>query len=149
MYGHPKASEKKHTWTVLRRLAGLSTIPWFCFGDFNEILNLNEKVGGGSRSIEAISEFKEAVRDCKLLDLGRGYPFTSSNTDIQGLIPKVNSEMNNLLEQAFTAENIELDLSKMCPTKALGPDGLQAVFFQKHWKAVKEGVTKTWLLVLN
>lgn len=43
IYGHPQASQKKHTWTLLRRLAGLSSLPWLCFGDFKKILSLNEK----------------------------------------------------------------------------------------------------------
>lgn len=80
VYEHPKASQKKHTWTLLRRLAGLFSLPWLCFGNFNEILNLNEKIGGLDKSVEAIEKFREAIRDCKLVDLGsRGYPFTWSN----------------------------------------------------------------------
>lgn len=71
IYGHPKASKKKkHTWTLLRRLAGMSTLPWLCFGDFNEILSLNEKSRGLDRNVVAIAEFRVAVRDCKLFDLG-------------------------------------------------------------------------------
>ena len=46
IYGHPEANQKKHTWTLLRRLADLVVSPWLCFGDFNEVLNLNEKMGG-------------------------------------------------------------------------------------------------------
>lgn len=56
------------------------TLPWLCFGDFNEILSLNEKSGGLDRNVVAIAEFRVAVRDCKLFDLGSiGYLFTWSN----------------------------------------------------------------------
>lgn len=80
VYGHPKANEKKHTWTLLRRLAGLSSLPWLCFGDFNEILNPNEKIGGVNRNANLIAEFRDAVLDCKLIDLGsKGHPFTWCN----------------------------------------------------------------------
>ncbi|KAL9444311.1 hypothetical protein AB3S75_017490 [Citrus x aurantiifolia] len=80
IYEHPQANQKKHTWTLLRRLAGLSSLSWLCFGDFNEILSLNEKTRGLDRSVDAVGEFREAVRDCSLIDLGsRGYPFTWSN----------------------------------------------------------------------
>ena len=65
------------------------------------------------------------------------------------MTPKVNSEMNDLLEQPFTAEEVTTSLFQMCPTKAPGPDGLQAVFFQKHWESVKDGVLATCLHVLN
>ncbi|KAH9695348.1 putative reverse transcriptase/RNA-dependent DNA polymerase [Citrus sinensis] len=80
IYGHPESDQKKHTWSLLRRLAGMSSLPWLCFGDFNEIFNLNEKVGGKERNPSRVHEFRQAVRDCRLLDLGlKGYPFTWSN----------------------------------------------------------------------
>ena len=61
VYGHPKTQQKKHTWTLLRRLTGLSSKPWLCFGDFNEILSLNEKNEGNEKNIRMVSEFREAV----------------------------------------------------------------------------------------
>lgn len=36
-------------------------------GDFNELFSVSEKEGGGARSI---LNFKEAVNDCNLKDLG-------------------------------------------------------------------------------
>ena len=68
---------------------------------------------------------------------------------LQTMAPKVTPEMNLCLEQPFTVEEITIVLFQMCPTKAPGPDGLQAVFFQKHWEAVKDGVLATCLYVLN
>ena len=57
--------------------------------------------------------------------------------------------MNEELQQPFTEEEITTTLSHMCPTKAPRPDGLPAVFFQKHWEIVCEGVITTCLHVLN
>lgn len=37
----------------------------------------------------------------------------------------------------------------MCPTKASGPNGLPAIFFQKHWQTVGSGVIKTCQHILN
>ncbi|KAL9460747.1 hypothetical protein AB3S75_003870 [Citrus x aurantiifolia] len=80
VYGHPEKSQKKYTWTLLRRLAGLSLSPWLCFGDFNEILNLDEKKGGIEREADMISEFRKVIQECDLKDLGCSwYPFTWSN----------------------------------------------------------------------
>lgn len=50
------------------------------FWDFNEVLNLNKKIGGNEKRVTMVNEFREAIRDCDLKDLGSGgYPFTWSN----------------------------------------------------------------------
>lgn len=51
IYGHIEASQKKHTQTLFRRLAGLSSRLDF----FREILNLNEKSRGLDRDVRMIS----------------------------------------------------------------------------------------------
>lgn len=80
IYGHPEADQKRHTWTLLRRLAGLSSTTWLCFGDFNEILHLHEKNGGNDRDSNAVSEFRKAIQDSKLIDMGsNGCSYTWSN----------------------------------------------------------------------
>lgn len=79
-YGHPDRQQKKHTWTLLQRLAGLSSKPWLCFDDFNEILTLNEKTNENYRNVWMISKFREVIRACNLVDMGcKGYLFTQNN----------------------------------------------------------------------
>ena len=68
---------------------------------------------------------------------------------LKGLRPKVTQEINAQFEEPFTSEDITRALSEMGPTKAPGPDGLHAAFFQKYWQIVGEGVTKTCLHILN
>ncbi|XP_024033484.1 uncharacterized protein LOC112095607 [Citrus clementina] len=80
VYDHPEVGQKKHIWTLLRRLAGLSLLPWLCFGDFNEVLHPYEKTGGNERELSLIRNDREALRDCNLVDMGyKGYPFTWNN----------------------------------------------------------------------
>ncbi|KAL5767062.1 hypothetical protein ACOSQ2_013845 [Xanthoceras sorbifolium] len=69
-YGHPEASQRIHGWNLLRRLSSLHNFPWFCGGDYNEILNDNEKKGGSNRAQGLMDNFGQALDDCNLLDLG-------------------------------------------------------------------------------
>ena len=68
---------------------------------------------------------------------------------LSGISRRVSTEMNESLEMPFTPEEVVEALTQMCPTKAPGPDGLLAVFFQKHWQRVKQGVLSTSLHILN
>ena len=77
IYGHPEMGQKKHTWTMLRRLASLFDTSWICFDDFNKILHPREKTCGKNRNPNMVSDFREALQACNLIDLGcKGYPFT-------------------------------------------------------------------------
>lgn len=57
--------------------------------------------------------------------------------------------MNKQLNKPFSAEEVVEALSQMCPTKALGLDGLPTIFYQKHWQTVKPRVITTCLYIFN
>lgn len=46
IYGWPEASMKRFTGDLFRDFGGYFFLPWFCMGDFNEILFNDEKSGG-------------------------------------------------------------------------------------------------------
>lgn len=49
-YGHPVTHLRGDSWKLLSYLNNQFSLPWFCCGDFNEILSVNEKAGGAQRS---------------------------------------------------------------------------------------------------
>ena len=49
-YENPKTHCRKESWDLLRSLSQKYQLPWLCFGDFNEIVSVEEKLGGVQRS---------------------------------------------------------------------------------------------------
>ncbi|CAM8890635.1 unnamed protein product [Rhodiola kirilowii] len=79
-YGDPMVSRRKYSWTLLRRLRTISDVPWIVIGDFNEVVGDNEVEGVRSRQLWQMNNFRDALEDCGLADVGfRGFPFTFSN----------------------------------------------------------------------
>ena len=69
-YGNLETHKRKESWALLKHLSHLSSSPWLCMGDFNEILDNNERLGSGYRPEWQIRDFREAVVHCGLHDLG-------------------------------------------------------------------------------
>ena len=55
-------------------------IPWLCAGDFNEVLEAHEQIGGSVRPKHQMHGFREAVSVCNFTDLGFiSLPYTWDN----------------------------------------------------------------------
>ena len=84
-YGHPKKGLRNHSWALLRHLWSIQNLPWLVFGDFNEIMALNEQWGRLDCNLAQMAAFREAFADCFLQDLGyHGAAFTWSNRRLSG-----------------------------------------------------------------
>jgi hypothetical protein len=70
VYGDPIASKRISSWELLCRLRLVDNLPWVCGGDFNEVLSVNDKVGGSGKSFSGMNKFRQAIDDCNLTDLG-------------------------------------------------------------------------------
>jgi hypothetical protein len=58
-------------------------------------------------------------------------------------------KMNTELSRPFTKMEVSSAIHQMAPMKAPGPDGFDALFFQKNWAIVVMEVCKAVLFLLN
>ena len=63
--------------------------------------------------------------------------------------PVVSMSMNEALTMEFQAEEVAKALKQMHLKKALGPDGMPPLFYQRYWSLVGNYVTKIVLDFLN
>ncbi|GKV09429.1 hypothetical protein SLEP1_g20934 [Rubroshorea leprosula] len=68
-YGHLERHNCKRSWLLLRDLAAQSALPWLISGDFNDLLHLDEKLGGTSQPNWMLHGFKEVVDACDLAEV--------------------------------------------------------------------------------
>ena len=61
----------------------------------------------------------------------------------------VTPDMNNMLLVEFSHEEVKIALFQMHPTKALGPDSMNPLFFQKYWHIVGIDVSNVVLDYIN
>ncbi|OIT30842.1 hypothetical protein A4A49_27518 [Nicotiana attenuata] len=61
---------RRELWSDLRNLASTIQEPWGVIGDFNVIMNREEKFGGRPHILEESLEFIECLNDCGLQDAG-------------------------------------------------------------------------------
>lgn len=82
-YGDPDASKRHISWELLETLKKQSMLPWVVFGDFNEIVHSDEKLGWLDRDAEQMRSFRECLGRCGLHNLGFvGQRFTWCKGDL-------------------------------------------------------------------
>ena len=69
-YGEPNTSHRRESWALLRNLAEQGTEPWVCLADFIEIIWDHEKSGQCLWGESQMREFRGAIEDSGLEDLG-------------------------------------------------------------------------------
>jgi hypothetical protein len=75
---------------------------------------------------------------------------TSNMEAVLSTVPtKVTPAMNDGLLKPFEEKEIKEALFQMFPTKAPGPDGFPAHFFQRHWDVCGTEVTSVVLRILR
>lgn len=80
VYGWPNRQEKRHTWGLIDRLNDDAHDGWLCVGDFNQVVNLEDKEGGRGVDYGLMIEFREVLEKCDLQELSFvGNRFTWDN----------------------------------------------------------------------
>ena len=94
------------------------------------------------------NELKVMVTDFyKNLYLSEG---VSGIEEVLDKVPvKVTEQMNAALLAPYTNEEVKTALFQMFPTKAPGPDGFPAHFYQRHWDICGDEVTKAVLRIIR
>ncbi|KAA3484468.1 reverse transcriptase [Gossypium australe] len=109
---------------------------------------INKLVGDDGRELTRESEIQEEAKIYfeNLFTLqGIIYP----KEVLEGIEGSISSEVNKGLLSPFREEEVRMPLKGMGPTKASGPDGFPAMFFQKYWHIVGKEVLEYCLGVLN
>ncbi|XP_021732105.1 uncharacterized protein LOC110698909 [Chenopodium quinoa] len=76
IYGWARIEEKPNTWKLMRQLRE-DDVPILFGGDFNELLSYDEREGGAQGERRELENFRVALSDCMLRDLGyRGTWYT-------------------------------------------------------------------------
>ncbi|KAF3962232.1 hypothetical protein CMV_013230 [Castanea mollissima] len=80
VYGHPNHSKRGVVWQQLKSMKQWAHPSWLCIGDFNQILNKEEKFSFKNGNILGAEEFQQVLRDLHLCDLSAsGQRFTWIN----------------------------------------------------------------------
>ncbi|KAA3475443.1 reverse transcriptase [Gossypium australe] len=88
---------------------------------------------GQETNVESIIH-EEAKNYFEMLFTSQGG--ADSREILEGIEESILAEFNESLQDPFTEDEVKRALKGMGPTKAPGPDGFPAIFFQKYWHIV-------------
>ena len=116
VYGEPIKGRRSDVWERITRIGTLRTGPWVMTGDFNELIDPSEKLGGAERGEEEGKDFRQMLRACGLWNIQNiGYQFswagTRNNETVQCRLDRTvaNQEWSDMFPQALATY-----LQKVC-----------------------------------
>lgn len=89
IYARPNFADRRTLWDDLSVFASTHSSPWVIAGDFNEVLDSQDKFGGRAINTSRASLFRNCMNTCGMSDLGfSGSRFTWTNTQSTGNLIK-------------------------------------------------------------
>ena len=111
----------------------------------NHIRGIQNADGQWVENLEEVVGVASAYFD-NLFQVGVGDQMEECLNAVQS---KITDEMHEVLSSEYTAKEVKVALFQMGPTKAPGPDGINALFYQKFWHVVGDTVVLAMLDFLN
>ncbi|XP_074362176.1 uncharacterized protein LOC141702378 [Apium graveolens] len=68
-YGFPERARRKASWDLLKQLSGKSDLPWIVMGDFNDMINIEDRKGPHDHPQALLDGFKQTIESCGLIEL--------------------------------------------------------------------------------
>ncbi|XP_070002176.1 uncharacterized protein [Nicotiana sylvestris] len=119
VYGLHTVQDGKELWRNLRDIERIQQEPWLVMGDFNVILEVEDRVHGNVVQDHEIRDFREFVEDAgmtKLKAIGRSFTWTNSNVFSKIDRALVNGEWMNKMPhiQVHVLDSYFSDHSHLC-----------------------------------
>ncbi|XP_043717706.1 uncharacterized protein LOC122665618 [Telopea speciosissima] len=74
VYGDPIPALRQAVWNKLESIGANRNERWICFGDFNSYVSWHKKSGGRTTITKDVTQFREMLNSCHLMDLGAHGP---------------------------------------------------------------------------
>ncbi|XP_074347087.1 uncharacterized protein LOC141685909 [Apium graveolens] len=68
-YGYPERAKRRDSWSLIRRLSGLDSLPWLIMGDFNDLMYESDKQGNVPHPNYLLNGFRETITDRHLSEI--------------------------------------------------------------------------------
>uniref|UniRef100_A0A803P0U0 Reverse transcriptase domain-containing protein n=1 Tax=Cannabis sativa TaxID=3483 RepID=A0A803P0U0_CANSA len=155
-YGDPDPSQRKHSWTLLKRAI------WLAHGDRNTRY-FHQKASSRRKKKQICGlfdhnlnwqstkeEIEKTICDHFQVLFSANEPESDLITHLQWFVPsRLSGRQNEYLLQDFTATDVVQALKQINSLKAPRDDGMPRLFYDHHWDVVGSDVTRVCLDILN